>query len=89
MPQLPYSAWGAPGDVWNVMCWKERLYERDPDYFVRHPSITQRMRSVLIDWMSEVRVRACTLIHMHTYRCARCTECLGRGGRGDEPRNQC
>lgn len=51
---LPMISWGDPYEIWESMSAKDPRYKRDPDLHLRHPSITSRMRSVLLDWLSEV-----------------------------------
>lgn len=41
-------------DVWSVMCKKNTLYERCPDYLSQHGSLKERMRAVVLDWLAEV-----------------------------------
>lgn len=53
---LPISSWADPKEVWEQMRSKDALTKtrRDPDMFSRHPSLTPRMRSILLDWLIEV-----------------------------------
>ena len=54
-PRLPHTMWGAPQDVWNVMCDKETHYTRNSHRLTQlHTQIQPRMRSILVDWMAEV-----------------------------------
>jgi hypothetical protein len=36
---------------------KDTLYCRDPQLLKRHPMLQSKMRSILLDWMTEVSVR--------------------------------
>ena len=37
------------------MSLKESRYKRDPDMLSRHPLLQPRMRSILLDWLTEVK----------------------------------
>lgn len=60
---LPISSWADPKEVWEQMRSKDALTKtrRDPDMFSRHPSLTPRMRSILLDWLIEV----CDVYKLH------------------------
>jgi len=58
---LPQLRWANSEDVWNLMCWKETNYKRDPNLLQRHPQITPKMRAVLFEWISEV----CEVYKLH------------------------
>jgi hypothetical protein len=54
IPVLPPMHFGESNEVWNLMCWKEEVYQRDPMLWRRHPNLGRQMRMVLLDWMMEV-----------------------------------
>lgn len=58
---LPPLKWAKSEEVWNLMCWKENVYRRDPNLLQRHPQITPKMRAVLFEWISEV----CEVYKLH------------------------
>ena len=41
-------------EVWDNMVIKDESYLRNSDLSGRHPSLQERMRSILLDWLSEV-----------------------------------
>jgi hypothetical protein len=51
---LPHFEWADSNEVWQVMMEKESQYTRDPRALDRHPILQSRMRSILVDWLSEV-----------------------------------
>ncbi|XP_020623984.1 G1/S-specific cyclin-E-like [Orbicella faveolata] len=51
---LPELDWADPNEVWAIMLQKDRKYYRDPLYFRRHSFLQPRMRSILLDWLTEV-----------------------------------
>ena len=51
---LPKLSWADRDQVWELMCRKDRLYKRNPDYIRRHRELEQRMRAILLDWLTEV-----------------------------------
>ncbi|KAK4297342.1 hypothetical protein Pmani_030222 [Petrolisthes manimaculis] len=51
---LPKLSWAEQGHVWSLMCRKDRLYSRCPDYLSQHSSLQARMRAILLDWLTEV-----------------------------------
>ena len=52
---LPTLSWADSDEVWETMLQKDREYKRDSLYIRKHPSLQPRMRSVLLDWLIEVR----------------------------------
>lgn len=60
-PSLPKLSWADQGQVWALMCRKDRLYPRRPDYLTQHPSLQARMRAILLDWLTEV----CEVYKLH------------------------
>lgn len=60
MPQLtrklplPKLGWADQGQVWALMCRKDKMYPRCPNYLSKHPSLQARMRAILLDWLTEV-----------------------------------
>ncbi|KAK8740956.1 hypothetical protein OTU49_002793 [Cherax quadricarinatus] len=58
---LPKLSWADQGEVWALMCRKDRLYPRCPDYLSQHPSLQARMRAILLDWLTEV----CEVYRLH------------------------
>ncbi|XP_042243224.1 G1/S-specific cyclin-E-like [Homarus americanus] len=58
---LPKLSWADQGQVWALMCRKDRLYPRRPDYLTQHPSLQPRMRAILLDWLTEV----CEVYRLH------------------------
>ena len=59
--------------LWDSMVGKELSYIRDSQMLDRHPSLQPRMRSILLDWLTEVR----TMSHIFTliyYNCF--THCI-------------
>lgn len=51
---LPHFNWADAREVWDLMVKKDGSYHRDPLLFNRHPYLQTRMRSILLDWLSEV-----------------------------------
>lgn len=51
---LPNTIWGDPHEIWESMIDRDDNYKRDPNLMQRHPDLDHRMRSILIDWLSEV-----------------------------------
>ena len=43
-------------DIWKSMLKKEAIYTRSSSYMTKHRDLQCRMRSLLIDWMMEVRL---------------------------------
>lgn len=62
---LPNLNWADQGQVWSLMCRKDRLYPRRSDYLSQHPTLQARMRAILLDWLTEV----CEVhkLHRETY----------------------
>lgn len=65
---LPNFNWADPEEVWSSLCRKDRLYSRNHDYIMAHPSLQPRMRAILLDWLIEV----CEVYRLHreTYHLA-------------------
>lgn len=65
---LPRFNWADPEEVWNSLCRKDKLYSRNQDYMMSHPSLQPRMRAILLDWLIEV----CEVYRLHreTYHLA-------------------
>ncbi len=59
---LPHFHWADSQEVWQVMLRKEEHYVRSPNMLNRHPQLEPRMRSILLDWLIEVRVRVCVCV---------------------------
>jgi len=51
---LPELDWADPKEVWSNMLQKDRKYCRDPLYFRKHSFLQPRMRTILLDWLTEV-----------------------------------
>lgn len=51
---FPKFNWADPDEVWSSLCRKDRLYKRNHDYILAHPSLQPRMRAILLDWLVEV-----------------------------------
>lgn len=51
---LPCFDWADTTEVWEHMVKKDESYKRNPCLMERHPSLQPRMRSILLDWLSEV-----------------------------------
>lgn len=51
---LPNFNWADPEEVWTSLCRKDKLYKRNHDYMMSHPSLQPRMRAILLDWLIEV-----------------------------------
>ncbi|KAI5752372.1 hypothetical protein M8J77_016461 [Diaphorina citri] len=53
---FPTLDWANEEELWDLLCAKDQdsLSLRDPHMLDRHPSIVPRMRTVLLDWLSEV-----------------------------------
>ncbi len=51
---LPDFDFADAREVWDHMINKENVYQRNALMLHRHPSLQARMRSILIDWLSEV-----------------------------------
>ncbi|CAG5117650.1 unnamed protein product, partial [Candidula unifasciata] len=58
---LPLFNWANSHDVWQNMIKKELTFQRDPGMFRNHPELQPRMRSILLDWLSEV----CEVYRLH------------------------
>ncbi|GFR87383.1 G1/S-specific cyclin-E-like [Elysia marginata] len=58
---LPFFNWAESNDVWEKMLKKEQTFQRDPGMFKNHPELQPRMRSILLDWLSEV----CEVYRLH------------------------
>lgn len=84
---LPKISWADSADVWRIMCRKDDrgLLDRDPNMINKHPALQARMRSILLDWLSEV----CEVykLHRETYYLAidyldrflnKCTTCIAK-----------
>jgi len=65
---LPNFNWADPEEVWISLCRKDKLYSRNHDYMMAHPSLQPRMRAILLDWLIEV----CEVYRLHreTYHLA-------------------
>lgn len=48
------TTWGDPYEIWESMIIKDDKYKRDANLLTKHPNLDSRMRSILIDWLSEV-----------------------------------
>ena len=51
---LPNFSFADAKEVWDLMVGKDETYQRNALMLHRHPTIQARMRSILIDWLSEV-----------------------------------
>jgi len=51
---LPNFSWANAKDLWNNMIAKEQYHTRNPLMMSRHPTLQARMRSILMNWLSEV-----------------------------------
>lgn len=51
---LPNFSWASAKDVWSALLQREQRYGRNPLMMSRHPSLQPRMRSILLNWLSEV-----------------------------------
>jgi cyclin E len=51
---LPNFDFAEAREVWDHMIHSENVYQRNALMLHRHPSLQARMRSILIDWLSEV-----------------------------------
>lgn len=58
---LPHFSWADATEVWDLMVKKDDSYPRNPLLMSKHPSLQSRMRSILIDWLSEV----CEVYKLH------------------------
>ena len=58
---LPHFNWADCREVWELMLQKDETYTRNPLMMARHPNLQARMRSILIDWLSEV----CEVYKLH------------------------
>ncbi|KAH9499739.1 G1/S-specific cyclin-E1 [Bulinus truncatus] len=58
---LPSFNWADSEDVWKNMIKKEQTFQRDSGLFENHPELQPRMRSILLDWLSEV----CEVYRLH------------------------
>lgn len=52
---LPRLSWTDSKKFWKTMTRKEQLYPRTPDIFRNQPAVTANMRTILLDWLIEVR----------------------------------
>jgi hypothetical protein len=51
---LPNFSWATAKDVWAALLQREQRYGRNPLMMSRHPALQPRMRSILLNWLSEV-----------------------------------
>ena len=51
---LPSFSFADAKEVWDLMVGKDETYQRNALMLHRHPTIQSRMRSILLDWLSEV-----------------------------------
>lgn len=58
---VPLLHWDELPEVWNIMTRKEALYPRKHDCLKAHPSLGERMRAILLDWLIEV----CEVYRLH------------------------
>ncbi|XP_059141212.1 G1/S-specific cyclin-E-like [Physella acuta] len=58
---LPSFNWADSQEVWQNMIKKEMTFQRDSGLFQNHPELQPRMRSILLDWLSEV----CEVYRLH------------------------
>ena len=63
---LPNLKWAEREDVWANMIKREKKHRLDPAILDKHPEITSRMRSVLIDWLIEVS----EVYYLHRFACS-------------------
>ena len=65
---LPNFSWANAKDIWNNMIAKEQLHTRNPLMMSRHSTLQPRMRSILLNWLSEVS--EVYQLHRETYNLA-------------------
>lgn len=55
---LPVLKWADSEELWSTLVLKdeESISNRNPDVFEQHPNLQPRMRSVLLDWIIEVKI---------------------------------
>lgn len=58
---LPHFNWADCREVWELMLQKDESYTRNQFMMSKHPNLQARMRSILIDWLSEV----CEVYKLH------------------------
>lgn len=58
---LPHFNWADCREVWELMLQKDESYTRNSLMMNKHPNLQARMRSILIDWLSEV----CEVYKLH------------------------
>ncbi|XP_055891956.1 G1/S-specific cyclin-E1-like isoform X3 [Biomphalaria glabrata] len=58
---LPCFNWADSNEVWTNMLKKELTFQKDCGLFENHPELQPRMRSILLDWLSEV----CEVYRLH------------------------
>lgn len=51
---LPNFSWANAKDLWSNMIAREQYHSRNPLMMSRHPNLQPRMRSILLNWLSEV-----------------------------------
>lgn len=51
---LPGFSWADARELWDLMVHKDEVYQRNALMLHRHPTLQARMRSILMDWLSEV-----------------------------------
>lgn len=51
---LPNFSWANTKELWNNLVAKEQSHSRNPLMMSRHPNLQPRMRSILLNWLSEV-----------------------------------
>uniref|UniRef100_A0A0P4WCX0 Cyclin N-terminal domain-containing protein n=1 Tax=Scylla olivacea TaxID=85551 RepID=A0A0P4WCX0_SCYOL len=83
---LPKLGWADQGQVWALMCRKDRIYPRCPNYLAKHPSLQARMRAILLDWLTEV----CEVFNFHRESYYLATDYIDRylAGTEDVPKQQ-
>ena len=56
-PPLPKLAWANSAELWKQMRAKDTVtIAPETDLRLRHPGIVPNMRTILLDWMMEVRI---------------------------------
>ncbi|XP_063950906.1 G1/S-specific cyclin-E [Lytechinus pictus] len=58
---IPLLHWDDLPEVWSIMTRKEAMCPRKHDCLKRHPSLGERMRAILLDWLIEV----CEVYRLH------------------------
>ncbi|KFM61334.1 G1/S-specific cyclin-E1, partial [Stegodyphus mimosarum] len=58
---LPEVSWAEQTDLWQSLVIKDTIYRKDPKILLNHPEIEPNMRTIVLDWLTEV----CQVYKLH------------------------